>query len=149
MSKNTVKFYMKQYPIGGVEQATKDLETDFEGLLVSKVGGLNTKGKNKNIYYESFPEQNGKNVWIGTPYYEATSVTFTFFFVGEDRQDQYDLFCQFVNGYKLYYWDDYYNKRVTLVLEEIGEPTEEKIGNNPNIEATFKFTNINGTYESV
>ena len=144
---NDVKFYMQRYVVGSMVYQPKDLEKEFPGLLVSKVAGINDRGKNKNIYTESFVEQNGVNVWMGTPYFESTSVTLTLFFVGDKRQDTFDSFCDYVSTGKLYYWDTYHKKVVTLVLAEpIQIANEEKYGSNPNIEVPVKFTNISGTF---
>ena len=145
----TVNFYMQRYPIDGVTQVVKNLTTDFTGLLVSEVNGINTKGKNRNIYKEPYAEANGDRVWVGTPYYESTSINIKFYFKGTGRQSIYDSFCDYVNGYKLYYWDSYHSKKVSVIAEEIGEPVEEKYGSNPNIEVTIKFTNFGGTFTSV
>lgn len=150
MAKNVYDFYMQQAPIDGVTQSIKNLEDDFSGLLIKSVSGLNAKGKNKNVYTESFAEANGVNVWLGTPYYESTNVSITCYFVGTNRKTTYDSFCNYINGHKIDFWDSYNGKKVTLVLAEaLDQPNEEKYGSNPNIEQTFKFTNINGTFTSV
>jgi hypothetical protein len=127
-------------------EAPKDLEIDFVGLKYSKCVGLLAKGKIKNKYTETYAESDelriseGKNVAR-----EATDITFTFFFVGNDRTEIYDNFYNYVKSGKITYYDTQRKKIALLSLFDAVSPSEDIwVGSVPYIKADFKFKNLWG-----
>ena len=95
------KFYMQKD-----REAVKDLEATFEGMKYVKCVGLLDKGKRKNIYTESYSDSDTLRVWQGEEVTrEATDVTFTFVFIGDNRQSTYKDFYNYVKNGKLTYYD--------------------------------------------
>lgn len=140
------KFYMQKQPINGVEQEVKDLETDFYGLKYVKCVGLDLKGKPKNKYTETYSDANEVRYWEGNPItFEATNITFTFYFIGEDRRKVFDEFYSYVSSGKITYYDTARKKEVLLVLLDEAKPSDDIfIGSTPYIQADFKFLNLWG-----
>ena len=136
-----VRFYMQK----GDEKAV-DLEAFFYGLRYSKCVGLNDKGKRKNIYTEEYSDSDTLRVWQGCDVTrKATTITFTFFFIGDTRHKAYSDFYDYVKNGQIRYWDTARNKEALLVLSDavsIGD--ESWKGSTPYFEASFKFQNLWG-----
>lgn len=137
------KFYMRQYP-DGVE---KDLEVEFEGLHYAKCEGLESKGKAKNIYTESFADSSETSVYVPEEICEdAVEITFTFAFDGANRRATFNSFCTFIKSGVIEYRDTARNKKAWLLLDGNTEPSEDEIiGSHPYILAEFKFKTIKPT----
>jgi hypothetical protein len=135
----------------GEETEGVDIETRFEGLLYSKCEGLLTKGKRKDIYEEKYADDDKLRVWQGEKVTrEATTITFTFFFVGENRLHTYQNFYDYVKNGKLYYYDAKRLKKAYMVLKEALEPQEDIYkGSTPYIKADFKFQHLWGECKDV
>ena len=135
----------------GEETEGVDIEARFEGLLYSKCEGLLTKGKRKDIYEEKYADDDKLRVWQGEKVTrEATTITFTFFFVGENRLHTYQNFYDYVKNGKLYYYDTKRLKKAYMVLKDALEPQEDVYkGSTPYIKATFKFQNLWGECKDV
>lgn len=125
-----------------------DLESQFPGLYYSKCTGLNDKGKRKNIYFESYPEEKGSRVHMGSEVNrEPTDISLTLIFHGpvSDRQVAYEGFCSFVENSKILFYDSVRLKKVLIVLSEPVKPSNEVfVGSDPYTEVTFKFKNLWG-----
>lgn len=124
----------------------KDLEVDFKGLLYSKCVGLLKKGKRKNVHIETYAESDTLRVWQGENVTrEATDITFTFYFVGTNRQNIYDSFYDYVKNGVISYWDNVRKKEARIILVDAIETKEDIYkGSTPYISADFKFQNIWG-----
>lgn len=137
--------YMKEE---GSNNSYTDLESYFTGLKYSKCVGLNDKGKRKNVYMESYPEENGERVYMdSTVKRDSTDVSLTLFFTGTvaSRQTAYENFCSFIQNKKILYYDSVRLREVCLVLTEPVKPSSEVfVGSEPYTEVTFKFKNIWG-----
>lgn len=139
-----VKFYMKR---DGVDSSDVDLESSFQGMKYSKCDGLEDLGKPKNIYTETYADADTLRVHIPQSGVtrEATTITFTFFFFGNNRQDIYDKFNAFVKGNKIYYYDTARQKRAYMVLMDKTAPKEDIYkGSHPYISVDYKFQNLWG-----
>ena len=131
-------------------QKEMDLETDFPGLRYKEAKGLETKGKPSNVYVETYADSDKARVYIPKELCrDATEVTLTLVFIGENRRKAYNDFYSYVKLGKFYYWDTARNKRATLVLTSAVEPTDDIFKGTPYIEADFVFMNINGDTESL
>ncbi len=125
-----------------------DVESQYPGLLYGKCTGLNDKGKRKNIYFESYPEEKGSRVHIGSQVNrEPTDINLTLLFHGTvaQRQAAYEGFCTFVENDKILFYDSVRLRKVLLVLNEPVKPSSEVfLGSDPYTEVTFKFKNLWG-----
>lgn len=145
---DTVKHYMwKDGENDFSPSGTMDLESRFDGLKYSKCDGLNAKGKRKNIHIEKYADSDELRVWQDseTVLREATEITFTFFFVGSNRQAVYDDFVEYISNGKIHYWDDMRKKESFMVLSSASKPREDVYkGSIPYILADFKLQNLWG-----
>lgn len=144
-----IKFYMQATDAKGValtDAPVKDLEVDFDGLLYSKAKGLNDRGKVKNTYKEVFADSDRVRVYFPTePKREATTVTFTFYFKGENRYKSFDEFVAYVSGGFRAFWDTKRRKRLVFYAPEGTTVAEEKwYGSEPYLSFDLKVQNIFG-----
>ena len=144
------KFYMQLTTKAGVTTGSvKDLETDFPGLHYSKIEGLEAVGAPKNIYTENYAEADGLRVYHpadnnGAIAHEATEVKLTLVFFDDKRRKAYNDFCRFLEGGRMFYWDNARNKKVWLIFDKEVEPDADTITPDGYISAAFAFTNIWG-----
>lgn len=143
-----VKFYMQKVDANGalISDTFKDLESDFSGMRYSRCVGLMNKGKRKNIYTEQYSDSDTLRVWQGEDVTrEATTITFTFVFVGNDRKSVYESFYNYVKNGIIAYYDTARMKEARLVLIDALEPSDDIYkGSTPYIKADFKFQNLWG-----
>lgn len=143
-----IKFYLKKE---GVDEEYLDLESTFQGMKYLQCKGLEDKGKPKNKYTETYADSNELRVHEPTDVcLEATTITFTFLFVGEDRQSVYDSFYEHIKSGKFYYYDTKREKKAYITLMEAVKPSDDIYkGSTPYIKADFKFQNIWGKCEPI
>ena len=143
-----VKFYMQKVDANGdlIANTLKDLEVDFLGMKYSRCVGLMNKGKRKNVHTEEYADSDTLRVWQGTEVTrEATTITFTFVFAGDNRQSVYDSFYEYVKNGVISYYDTARMKEARIFLVDALEPSDDIfVGSTPYIKADFKFQNIWG-----
>ena len=123
-----------------------NLERHFGGLRYSKAEGLDKIGTPKNIYEEKFADSDRLRVYVPSAITnEATTVIFTFFFVGDERQKVYHDFLDYVrNGFHRYH-DDARNKYLYFCVKSELKPAEEKqYGSVPYLNLELEVQNIFG-----
>lgn len=138
-----VQFYMKRL---GVDEDYIDIERHFKGMRYMKCDGLEDLGKPKNIYTETYADADSLRVYLPSEVKRAaTTITFTFLFLGYDKQNVYDEFNEFIKNQKIYYYDTARKKRVCMVYQNATNPkTDDYKGSLPHIIAEYKFQNIKG-----
>lgn len=143
------KCYMRRIDIAG--QPEMDLEKNFKGLIYKEFIGLDSYGKIKSVYTEEFAETDELQVYQNpTPIRENTDLTFTCIFTGNDRRNVYHSFVDFISKGKIQYWDNIRNRKVTFILIEAIEPSDDKLyGSTPYIIASFKLKNIKGQTDAL
>lgn len=139
-----IKHYMQKEG-----EALMDLEVDFPGLKYSECSGLLDKGKRTDVYIEKHANSDVVRAWQGNDVCrEATTITFTFFFIDTStskRQDTYDAFYRYIQNGKIHYWDTKRKKEALLILTDALKPKEDEYkGSIPYICADFKFQNLWG-----
>lgn len=141
--------YMKRVDIAS--QPEINLEEHFVGLKYKEFSGLDSYGKIKSVYTEEFAETDELQIYQNaTPIRESTDLTFTCLFVGANRRQTYHSFVDFISRGKIQYWDDIRNRKVTFILIEAIEPSDDKLyGGTPYIMASFKLKNIKGQTEAL
>lgn len=138
-----VQFYMKRL---GVDEDYIDIEERFKGMRYMKCDGLEDLGKPKNIYTETYADADSLRVYLPSEVKRAaTTITFTFLFLGQDKQKVYDEFNEYIKNNKIYYYDTARKKRVCMVYQNATNPkTDDYKGSQPYIIAEYKFQNIKG-----
>lgn len=141
--------YMRRIDIAN--QPEKNLERDFDGLIYKEFSGLDSYGKIKSVYTEEFAETDELQIYQNpTPIRENPDLTFTCVFIGDNRRKTYHSFVDYISRGKIQYWDDIRNRKVTFILIEAVEPSEDKLyGDTPYIIASFKLKNIKGQTEAL
>ena len=143
---NKYKFFMQEIADGElVANTRKDLETDFDGLRYISAKGINTIGKPR-IYTETYANSDRMRVYVPKDLTnDPTTVTFTFFFFGENRQAVYDAFNEYIRKGVRRYWDTARNKYFDFVVDESIEIADEKwYSGIPYITVDYKVKNLNG-----
>lgn len=146
ISTNQYKFYMQEFKNGAlVPNTRKDLERDFDGLRYISAKGINTIGKAR-IFTETYADSDRMRVYIPNELTnEQTTVTFTFYIFGVDRQKTYDAFNEYIRRGIHRYWDTARNKYFDFVIEDSIEINEEKwYSGTPYLSVEYKVKNLNG-----
>lgn len=137
-----VKFYMKR---DGVDEDYINLESYFQGMRYMQCKGLEDLGKPKNIYTETYADADTLRVYIPEKVKRgATTITFSFAFLGEDKQSVYDEFNSFVEGYKIHYYDTARKKASYMVLMERTTPKVDFYKGKPYMTVDYTFQNLWG-----
>lgn len=139
-----VKFYMKR---DGVNPNYIDLESYFKGMKYMECEGLEDLGKPKNIYTETYADADTLRAYIPNPTdikREATTITFTFAFFGDNRQTVYNKFNVYTKGRKIYYYDTARLKEAYMVLMDKTSPKEDVYKGKPYMVVEYKFQNLWG-----
>lgn len=146
------KFYIQQVqknPDGSytpVDSTTRDLEAYYEGLKYSKLDGVSTVGKAKNIYTEKYADGDRLRVYLpDLVQNEATTLTLTLYFFGKNRQAVFDEFATEIKNGIHRYWDtarqyyfDFY------VANELKPTNENWYKGEPFFKVDIKMNNIYG-----
>ena len=103
-----------------IDSTTIDLENHYAGLKYSKLTGTNDKGKTKNIYTEKYADGDRLRVYIPElAQYEATTMTLTLYFFGEDRQQVFNEFANEIKTGIHRYWDTARHQYFDFFVENI------------------------------
>lgn len=125
-----------------------NLETHFGRILYSKCEGLDTKGKRKNVYTETYSDSDNLRVWQGEEVTrEATKITLTLAFIGDrsERESAFDALYEYIKNGKFYYFDTARHKKAYLILADEYNPSEEMwYGSQPYIIANIPLQNLWG-----
>lgn len=154
MSSNGYKFYMQEVTKENdeyieVENTQKDLENDFVGLKYAKCEGIDKMGKPR-IYTESYADSDRLRAYVPNELTnDATNITFTFYFVGNQRRETYYNFIEYVRQGIHAYWDNVRNRKFYFVVaSEIKPASEMWYGSSPYLELNLQVQNLNGkTFE--
>lgn len=102
-----IKFYMQEVDKNGsaIDGTLRDLEADFEGLRYCKAEGLLDIGKPR-IYTETYADSNKVRTYIPDELTnEATTVTLTLYFVGDNALDTLTAFNEYLRHGYHEFWD--------------------------------------------
>lgn len=143
------EFFMQECDNKGdaIEGSTqKNLEKDFAGLRYSKIEGIEQIGKAKNIYSETYADADRLRVHVPpTIQNDATTVTLTLYFVGDDRFASLDAFNAYVRDGFHRYWDSARNKWFAFYIQDELKPAEQMwYGTTPYLKMEYPLKNIFG-----
>ena len=144
-----IHFYMIECDgKGGIIEGAveRDLERDFSGLLYGKAEGIHALGKPRT-YSERYSDSDRLRVYVPPQITrDATTVEFTFYFTGENRQNGYHNFVEYITkGFHRYY--DTFRKRYLyfFVSSEIKPAKEALYGSMPYLQLDVTVQNIFGS----
>lgn len=123
-----------------------ELEDYFKGLLYIKCVGLNSIGKVKNIYTETYSDADRLRVFMPKEVKnEETVVTLTLVFQGENRNEVRDSFNDYIRQGFHKYWDTARNKEfVFFIKDELPIGEEMWYGSTPYLQCDYKLQNVKG-----
>lgn len=129
-----------------VEGTKKSLEDDYEGLKYSKLDGISTIGKPKNVYTEKYAD--GDKLRVYMPKFlthDATTLTLTLYFFGENRNRIYEYFIHELRQSVHRYWDTARKCWFDFVLLDETKATDENwYKGQPYFKVDLKMQNIYG-----
>lgn len=146
---STYKFYLVETDKYGVplEGATEySIEDHFDGLKYSKMEGIEAIGAAKNVYSESFADSDRLRVYMPKEVkHKETEITFTVYFVGENRHKTYNAFNDYIRQGFHRWRDDARNKWFAFYVKSEMKPSEMVWhGSVPYLEVSYKLSNIFG-----
>lgn len=118
--------------------------------------GLDSKGKPKNVYSESYAESDVERFSVPeTVARETTDITLDIVFLEKDgctsenyynyRQQHFDAFYNHIKDGVFVYWDNIRKRAAICVLEDAVSVEEERyVSSKPYLEIEFKLKNIYG-----
>lgn len=152
MSKNKYSFYMQECDKYGnlINPITrKNLEDDFLGMRYSSMSGIESFGKPKNIYVETFADSNRDNVYIPNDItLESTKIVFTCYFIGDSRFDSYYDFTEYIQKGFHRYWDNARNRYFVFYSNNETKVESFSWQSTPYLKVQYSLTNVYGrTFE--
>lgn len=151
--KNSVGSYV-------IDGSTKSLEDDFGCIRYKSMTGINSRGKQKGLYVETYAESNSARVYFASsPTKEQTSCTLTVCVFGADpllstslsvteqiktAENTWHTFCDWLEGHFLLWYDDYRQRKALFYLEEVIEPASDVIKGVPYLQCAIKLSNVFG-----
>lgn len=164
--KNIEKFYMQRYILDGTTGAyvadgeARSLEDDFGNIRYKSITGLNSIGKQKGVYTESYPESDSERTYADPePRVEGTTSTLTVYSFGFDTSAPASIGVReqikamesgwrdllgFIQGAHIL-WKDYNRElKALFLLKEAVEPTTDNTKGTPYLECGVKLDNIFG-----
>lgn len=125
---------------------TYDLEKDFDGLLVSKIKGLDDKGEIKNRYTESYADSEKLRVYNPTtPLYKETTIKLDILFSKAMRGYTIDKFTNLIKSGTLVFYETSRGRCFEFVYMKDTVVSDEKMyGGQPYKEVEFELQNIRG-----
>lgn len=143
-----------------VDGVRYSVEKDFGYCRYKSMSGLNSRGKQKGLYVETYAESESARVWFAdVARREQTTVTLSLCFFGcnpslstglsEEEQikaasDNYHRFCDSIENKLLLWYDDYRQRKALFYLSEPIEPSTDAIKGIPYLLCSFKLTNVFG-----
>jgi len=157
-----IQRYLRNEQTGAwaADGVAKSLEDDFGYLRYKSMSGINSIGKQKGIYTESYPEADSLRVYVD-PSAKRESITSTLIVysfgsdpatsstlgIGEQikaMEDNWHSFVDFLQGGLVVWSDDYRQRKGLFLLQEAIEPTTDNIKNIPYLQCQVKLTNVFG-----
>ena len=161
------KFYIQRYlkseqGAWKADGVRKSLEDDFGGGSVryKSLDGLNSKGKQKGVYTESYPESDALRVFVDpNARHENTNATLSVCVFGYNvdgttelsiteqikaAEKAWDSLYAYLEGALILWYDDYRQKKALFLVQDATEPSTDNIKNIPYLQCGIKLTNVFG-----
>ena len=161
------KFYIQRYlksehGAWKADGLRKSLEDDFGGGSVryKSFDGLNSKGKQKGVYTESYPESDALRVFVDqNARHESTNATLSVCVFGYDvdgttelsvteqiksAEKAWDSLYAYLEGALILWYDDYRQRKALFLVQDATEPSTDNIKNIPYLLCSVKLVNVFG-----
>ena len=159
------KFYIQKYKRNesGAWEAVdekKSIEDDFGYCRYLSLSGMNARGKQKNLYTETYAESDSARVWfVNTAAREQPKITLSLAFFGDDPQSSSDKdetelvlaaekswnsFYDWIEGGLLEWYDDYRQRKILLYVQEACTPKNDEIKGMPYLKCEVSLLNVFG-----
>lgn len=159
------KFHIQRYTKADTGLFVKDgvqasLEDDFGFVRYKSMSGLNSRGKQKGVYVETYAEADSARVWFaGSPKREQVSSTLTVCCFGSDPEKpiekteaeltlaasaSWNGLVDWMENRLLLWTDDYRQRKALFYLAEAITPTSDVIKGIPYLQCDIKLTNVFG-----
>lgn len=160
-----MKFHIQRYTKSGNGLFVKDgvsrsLEDDFGYIRYKSMTGLNSRGKQKGVYVETYAEADSARVWFAdSAKREQVSSTLTVCCFGSapelptDKSEAELALAASVSWNGLLDWmenrlllwtDDYRQRKALFYLSDAVEPQSDVIKGVPYLQCAVKLTNVFG-----
>ncbi len=159
------KFYIQKYKRNEsgaweADGAKKSLEDDFGYCRYLSLSGMNARGKQKNLYTETYAESDSARVWFAdTAAREQPKITLSLAFFGDDPQSSSDKdvtelvlaaenswneFYDWIEGGLLEWYDDYRQRKLLVYMQEACTPKNDEIKGVPYLKCEVPLLNVFG-----
>lgn len=159
------KFYLQRYlrdATGAYKEdgAQRSLEDDFGYIRYKSMTGINSIGKQKGVYSESYPESDAVRVWVNeNPSMEQIEHTLTVYSFGsapsspssddipslvKAMEDSIHTLYVFLCGALILWGDEYRQRKALLYVSDAISPTTDNIKDIPYLQCDIKFKNVFG-----
>lgn len=138
----------------------KSLEDDFGFVRYKAMSGLNSRGKQKAVYTESYAESNSLRVYIDKDAArENITSTLQVCIFGKDpsssesieladamekAEKSWHSLYDWLEGALIFWLDEYRRRKALFFLQDAVDPTTDNIKNVPYLLCSVKFTNVFG-----
>lgn len=142
-------FFQKANADGTASGSPIDIEASYPGVRYRSMEGLETVGKVKNTYSESYPEGQSLRLFHPSdkgldPVYDTTTLTLSLCMLGDGRRDALAELRKLLYSGRLYYWDTARNRKAYVVLTAEQEVEKDTLKGMKIITCNFKLTNLWG-----
>ena len=160
------KFYIQRYTKSAQgawvgDGTPKSLEDDFGGVIRYKsMTGLNSKGKQKGVYTESYAETDALRVFVDqNATHESTTCTLSVYVFGynintatslsieeqtKNMEAAWDELYAYLEGSLVLWKDDYRQRKALFLVQDACEPSSDVIKNTPYLQCSVNLVNVFG-----
>lgn len=144
---NGYNFYMQRYPYKNVAYPQEDIEEIYT-CQYCKFSDFFTPGQTKNIYTESFAEEDGIRVYSpenGNVTHDSYECQLVLNFIGDDCLKNLEQFIDNYMGRKIEYYDTFRKKYASLIMQKEPKVSDERLySDRKYVHVEFTFTNFLG-----
>lgn len=159
------KFYLQRYTKNesGVyieDGERKSLEDDFGFIRYKSMSGINSRGKQKSLYVETYSDNESARVYFdANARREQTALTLSLCVFGSAPEGSTDIeiteritaaeyswngFCDWLENHFILWYDEYRQRKALVYLSDEITPKSDVIKNTPYLQCEVKFTNVFG-----
>ncbi len=159
------KFYIQKYKRNSsgswvADGTKKSLEDDFGFCRYLSLSGMNARGKQKNVYEETYVESDAARVWFAdTAAREQPKITLSLVFFGDDPQlsssksdaeltlaaeKSWNEFYDWIEGGLLEWYDDYRQRKMLLYMTEACAPKADVVKGVPYLKCDVSLLSVFG-----
>lgn len=160
-----MKFYLQRYKrnedgvyvMDGVERS---LEEDFGFVRYKSITGLNSRGKQKMVYTETYPESDSLRAFVSSSAKEESiSSTLNVYVFGSSpeetstlsvpeqikaAEDSWHTLFDWLEGSLIVWRDDYRQRKALFMVSDACEPSTDNIKGIPYLQCAVKLVNVFG-----